>query len=338
MKKILSMLIVCVLCCGFAALAEGGGVKILACPKSLVGDYWVFNGEGVVKFGEDSGVNVVWNGPAVEGDVQTQINMMYDMIEAGVKGILVAPNDAAAVEEVVNDALEQGIVVVTWDADTANRTCMVNFAEDYSLGCQIAESLVRQMGKEEGKIALLVGQSGASNHITRAQGIRDTLAEKYPGIEIVVEMDCNDSQDIALSNAQSILASYDQIDGFATCSGCEPPAACLAIQQAIDAGQIEAGSCKVAGSNVPSSCYDYIKDGSIMSEILTSHPYQLGYAAAWMTNYLVDNGGVVPEVGTRLEIGEDIFGSELFLDVVSEDLLLTPLITVTSETIDNYDF
>ena len=75
-----------------------------------------------------------------------------------------------------------------------------------------------------------------------------------------------------------------------------------------------------------------------MSEILTSHPYQLGYAAAWMTNYLIDNGGAVPEVGTRLEIGDDVFGSSLYLDVVSEDLLLTPLLTVTTETVDDYDF
>lgn len=338
MKKVLSLVIALVLLCGFAALAEDSTPKILACPKSLLGDYWTFNGIGVEQFGEDFGVNVVWNGPATEGDVQAQINMCYDMMEAGVQGILIAPNDASAVEEVITEAVENGVIVVTWDADTtAPRTCMVNFAEDYALGCEIAESLVRQMGKEEGKVALLVGQAGASNHINRAQGIRDTLA-KYPGIEIVVEMDCNDSQDIALSNAQTILASYDQIDGFATCSGAEAPAACLAVQQAVDAGLIEAGSCKVAGSNVPSSVYDYLKDGSIMSEILTSHPYQLGYAAAWMTNYLIDNGGVVPEVGTRLEIGDDVFGSPLYLDVVSEDLLLTPLLTVTTETVDDYDF
>lgn len=338
MKKVLSVLLTLALLCGLGAALAEEDVTIFACPKQITGDYWTFNGIGVEQFAEDYGVNVVWNGPA-ESDVQMQINQVYDMMEAGAKGIMLAANDAAAVEEVVTEAIEKGLIVVTWDSDCAGpRTCMVNFAEDYALGCEIAESLVRQMGTEEGNIALLTGQAGATNHITRAQGIRDTLAEKYPGIKIVVEMDCDDSQDIALSNAQNILATYDDIRGFATCSGAEVPAAAQAVQQAIDAGLIEAGSCHVAGSMVPSSVYEYMKEGTVITEILTAHPYQLGYAAAWMTNYLIENDGVMPEVGTVLEIGDDVFGEPLSLTVVSEDLCLTPLLTVTTETIDNYDF
>ena len=51
-----------------------------------------------------------------------------------------------------------------------------------------------------------------------------------------------------------------------------------------------------------------------------------------------NHDGVMPEVGTVLEIGDDVFGEPLSLTVVSEDLCLTPLLTVTTETIDNYDF
>lgn len=337
MKKLLSILVVLTLVLSMSAAFAEETTKIFACPKSLTGDYWTFNGVGVEKFGEDFGVDVTYNGPA-EADVQAQINMCYDAIENGADGILLAANDYAAVEQLVTDAIDKGLYVVTWDADCAGpRTMMVNFAEDYQLGCQIAESLIRQMGKEEGNVALLVGQAGASNHITRAQGIRDTLA-KYPGIEIVVEMDCDDSQDIALSNAQTILATYDDIAGFATCSGAELPAACQAIQQAIDAGMIEPGSCYVAGSNTPGSIYEYLKEGVVCKEDLSSHPYQLGYAATWMVNYLIEHDGVKPEVGTVLTIGEDVFGSPLELTMVSENLALTPLLTVTPENVDNFDF
>ncbi|MDO4549234.1 MAG: substrate-binding domain-containing protein [Clostridia bacterium] len=337
MKKFLSVFVALLLVMtmfGTCALAQN---KIFACPKSLTGDYWTFNGVGVMQFGEDFGVDVSYNGPT-ESNVQAQINMVYDAIENGANGILLAPNDMAAVEQVVTDAIDAGLYVVTWDADAAGpRTMMVNFAEDYELGCQIAESLIRQMGKEEGNVALLVGQAGASNHMTRAQGIRDTLA-KYPGIEIVVEMDCDDSQDIALSNAQTILATYEDIAGFVTCSGAELPAACQAIQQAIDQGLIEAGTCYAAGSNTPGSIYEYLKEGVVCKEDLSSHPYQLGYAAAWMLNYLIENGGQIPEVGTVLDIGDDVFGSPLSLTMVSEELALTPLIVVTTENVDQFDF
>lgn len=340
MKKLFCLMVALALAltCASGALATKAAPKIFACPKEITGDYWTFNGQGVEQAGKDLGVNVVWNGPT-EADVQTQINMINDMLEAGAKGILLASSDAAAMEECVTNAVQAGAIVVTWDSDCAGpRTCMVNFADDYSLGCEIAESLIRQTGVVEGNVALLTGQSGASNHITRIQGIKDTLAQKYPGIKIVVEMDCDDSQDIALSNAQNILATYDDIIGFATVSGAEVPSAVQAVQQAIDHGLIEPGSCHVAGSMVPSSVYEYLKEGVVIKEVLSAHPLQLGYAAVWMTNYLIDNGGVMPEVGTVLKIGEDVFGEPLSLTVVNEHLCLTPLLTVTSETVDNYEF
>ena len=80
-------------------------VKILGIPFFHVLE------EGVKEAAEDLGVNAYVTGPT-DADPAQQVKIIEDLINTGVDAIVVVPNDATAVEAVLDRAREKGILVI----------------------------------------------------------------------------------------------------------------------------------------------------------------------------------------------------------------------------------
>lgn len=346
MKKLIaSLLLLCMLgglsACGTPAAAPTPGPSTPGAagtaavqktffinPKMVGAAYWEAAKSGALQAGEDLGVEVIWNGTS-EVDVAKQVNMVTDMITRKVDGIGVAVNDATSMTNVFGQAQEAGIPVVTFDSDSENaeRAYCVLPDTDEAIGEAFLAALINQMPEPKGKVAVMIASPSAANIIAWRDSALAKIERDYPDIEIVGVYPSNDDQQKAYENAKSFIQANPDLSGILCLAGAETPAACKAVEEAIEAGQLEAGQVKVGGMGIPSLVRQYIKNGT-MSESVMWDPMSLGYLTVWTLDQLsagkeIEDGMDVPGVGTIKVEGERIYcGTFRF----------------TAEDVDNYQF
>lgn len=297
-------------------------------PKMVGAAYWETAKEGAMQAGEDLGVEVIWNGTS-EVDVAKQINMVTDMITRQVDGIAVAVNDATSMTNVFNQAKEASIPVVTFDSDSENaeRAYCILPDTDEAIGEAFLAALINQMPEPKGKVAVMIASPSAANIIAWRDAALAKIEKDYPDIEIVGVYPSNDDQQKAYENAKSFIQANPDLSGILCLAAAETPAACKAVQEAVEAGQLEEGQVKIGGMGMPSLVSEYLKDGT-MSESVIWNPASMGYLAVWTLDQLaqgneIKDGTEVPGVGTIKVDGDRIYCGTF---------------TFTADDVDNYQF
>jgi ribose transport system substrate-binding protein len=147
-------------------------------------------------------------------DPSGQIADMRNLIAAGVNTIVVNPSDLSALDGVIKQASDKGIVVVTVDQGvTASQAYQVH-NDQVKYAALGADWLFKQMGGK-GNVVEMRGINGVSADADRHKGFQETLA-KYPDIKVVKETFTNWSLDPAAQQTRDILSSGLKVDGIWT--------------------------------------------------------------------------------------------------------------------------
>ena len=156
-KKILAlMLCVAMLAVGFAGCGNeaepaGDGDYEIAVVVKIVGiPFFNVLEDGVKEAAADLGVNAYVTGPT-DADPAQQVKIIEDLINTGVDAIVVVPNDATAVEAVLDRAREKGILVIANESpNQAGADYDVEMIENKKFAEEIAEDFAQRMGGEGG--------------------------------------------------------------------------------------------------------------------------------------------------------------------------------------------
>jgi ribose transport system substrate-binding protein len=165
-----------------------------------------------------------------QGNANTQIQQIQSMIDAKLDAIVVEAGSATALDRVVADACDKGIVVTNFDSevDTDHLTSKINTDQE-AWGKQMAEFLVGKLhGK--GKIIVLNGPAGVSVSDARRKGAEPVL-KANPGIEILAETNTAYNSAPAQEAVNNLLFSNPQIDGILSQGGALTAGAILAFQK-----------------------------------------------------------------------------------------------------------
>jgi len=139
-------------------------------------------------------------------DKLKQINGVQDLIARGVKGILISPIDAVGVNAAYDAAAAAKIPIVSVARGSASPNQTIHVAMDEKqVGRDIAEWTARKLGGK-GKVALLMGPSGAATFRNLGDGYSEVMA-KYPGIEIVFRADGPLTRERGVKQAEDALAA-----------------------------------------------------------------------------------------------------------------------------------
>ena len=149
----------------------------------------------------------------VKSDAVEQAQIIESLIEKKVDGIAVSVNDADALREAIDKAVDAGIPVVTFDSDApkSKRFAYYGTANAPS-GRLMGETLVQKMGTK-GKVAILMGTHGAPNLEERKEGILEVLA-KYPDIQVVATEYCDDDVNKAVSGMEAVMQAHPDLTGW----------------------------------------------------------------------------------------------------------------------------
>lgn len=296
-------------------------------PKSIGPAYWAAAEKGAKKAAADLKVEVLFNAPT-EADSSKQINMIQDMLTRKVSGIGVSPNDAKAVGPVFKKAKGQGVNIVTWDSDApdTDRQYYVAPATDQEVGELLAKTIGEEIGGK-GQVAFMVAGLGSQNQIAKSNAAKAYFAANYPDIEVVTTVASDDDQQKAYANAQNLLQTYPDLKGIIGFAGGEPPAAAEVVEQAVKAGTLEKNQIAITGIAVPSVVKNYIKNGTIKTDIIWD-PGKLAYVTVYIMDQLaqgkeIKDGMEIPTIGTVKVDGQSVFIGTL---------------EVTNENVDSFDF
>jgi ribose transport system substrate-binding protein len=162
-------------------------------------------------------VKIDWLTPPNEdGSVQAQ--RIAEAVNSGANAILLSSSDAGKVRGAVNEAVDRGVPVMTFDSDVPDSKRFSFYGgDDVKMGEQVMDELAAQMGGK-GKVAIFAGNQNALNLQARVKGVRDAAA-RHPGITIVDAFYHAETPQDAAAEVLRVKNAYPDISGYAMIGG-----------------------------------------------------------------------------------------------------------------------
>ena len=162
-------------------------------------------------------VRVVWLTPPQE-DGQVQAQRIQQAVNDGADAILISCSDAGKVTGAINDAVDRGVAVMTFDSDAPQSKRFAFYGvDDLKTGQTTMAELAKLMGGK-GKVAILAGNQNAPNLQRRVQGAKDEAA-KHPGMQVVGTFNHIETPQDAAAEVIRVDNAYPDIQGWAMVGG-----------------------------------------------------------------------------------------------------------------------
>lgn len=217
----------------------------------------------------DDKIKLTFEGPSDETDVEDQINIIDAVLGKNPDVLCLSAIDMDSCQAQLEAAEENGIPVIVLDSGVktgnVNATCVV---DNYQAGVQAAVKLADTIGGS-GKIAVMAHVESAQNCQEREQGFTETIAEKYPDIEIVNISHQNEETSVS-EMAESVLKLFPDVKGYF----CTNENVSGDVLDAISASGKEVA---VVGIDAGKKQKDAIKSGKEVG-VLVQNAYGMGYA------------------------------------------------------------
>ena len=207
---------------GAPAAAPGGALKIAMIAKSSTNPVFLSARTGAEAAAREANakgakVEIVWLTPPTE-DGQVQAQRVAQAVNEGAGAILISCSDAAKVTGAINDAVDRGVPVMTFDSDAPQSKRFAFYGvDDAKTGEAVMKELAAQMG-DKGKIAILAGNQNAPNLRKRVDGVKAEAA-KHPGISVVGTFYHIETPQDAAAEVVRVQNAYPEIQGWAMIGG-----------------------------------------------------------------------------------------------------------------------
>ena len=145
---------------------------------------------------------------------EAQIASIQTMIDSGYDAILIDPSSTTALDSVIEEAIDAGIVVVVFD-QSVETDAPYKIATDYRKRAQIGAEYIVEMLGGQGNIIMDLGLSGASMAEEEYQ-VAKAVFEAEEGINIVATYESNYEQGSTYTGVSSALTAADTIDAVWT--------------------------------------------------------------------------------------------------------------------------
>jgi len=175
---------------------------------------------------------------AKQFEVSQQVEIIENLIARQVDGIAVSALDDEGLVGVIEQAVDAGIAVITFDAPAPSSKALsyigtMNETAGYTGGVELARLL-----DGEGKVAVLQGGLGASNLNDRFEGFEKALSEKAPNAVIVAREDTQGKIEMVVNKCEAILQAHPDLRAIFSVSAEGIPGAAPVLEQQDKAGEV----------------------------------------------------------------------------------------------------
>ncbi|MDC7225813.1 MAG: substrate-binding domain-containing protein [Spirochaetales bacterium] len=219
------------------AAAADGATEIALIIKATDSGFWQKVIEGGKAFDADNAdVNVTVYGPASEADIEEAIGILENVVESGPDAIVIATNAGEGAVPAVENALSQGIPVITVDTKIPTDVTS-HLATDNVLGGKLAAQAMVEFFEEygiekKGTVAIVAAVAGVDTIIERDGGFIDELKVLAPEVTILDPRYVDNDIAKSMTTAEDLITTYDDLIGIYADNNHTGDGVALAIEQA----------------------------------------------------------------------------------------------------------
>ncbi|MGH9361567.1 MAG: sugar ABC transporter substrate-binding protein, partial [Thermoanaerobaculia bacterium] len=157
-----------------------------------------------------------------DGDADRQFQQVRSFITQGVDGIIIAPKDAKTVIPMIRAANAAGIPMVLYNrpADKSDARSVAVVADNYAITRATVRCLAEEArrGGKKRQAAVLIGDLGDMNAISRRDGFEDEAKQHPDVIEVVARIATEWKQEKALAGLTNAYQASPEISLIFTSS------------------------------------------------------------------------------------------------------------------------
>ncbi len=172
MKTVKGILAIALLISLFLSGSAQEPVRVGLITKTETNPFFVKMKEGAQAKADELGIELLTAAGSFDGDNQSQVTAIENMVSAGVQGILITPSDTRAIVPAIERAREAGVVVIALDTptDPQDATDALFATDNFQAGLLIGQYAKAAMGDTAPVIATLDLAPGITVGILRHNG------------------------------------------------------------------------------------------------------------------------------------------------------------------------
>jgi len=172
--------------------------------------------QATVDLGIANGRNVVVDNLAPPvSTLDAQKAKVQAAISKGTRGLIVSCVDTL-LSSTINDAVDKGIPVITFDSDCPDSKRLAFYGTDNTAaGAEAADLLASALNETGGKrVGILSGRVGADNLDARVRAFEARLNDKYPTLELENISNCDETSESCKTELEDEIAQFADLDGL----------------------------------------------------------------------------------------------------------------------------
>lgn len=304
-------------------------MNIAVICKNKRDQYWESVWKACDDAEEEMDITIMRLAPDIE-NVDDQISMISQAISANVDAIVLAPIDTDAENEVLYNATNAGIPILTIDSDVSYEGRVSYIGTQNSSAAAIAGRYAKDLLNDDGKIGIIyhgatstadLRKSGFTEELNLAESNSNTMPagagskhnnsqseEKQSennedeknssesNIKIADSCDGEGDMEISKDMAKKLITE-EHVNLIYTTNQPGTRGACEAIEELIEAGTIQDDEVQLVGFDYFDGAYNYVTSG-ILDAVIVQNPYNMGYLGIRCAKNLVNGEEVASLIDT----------------------------------------
>lgn len=229
-----------------------------------------------VKLGADNAakelnVEITFEGPATEQEVDKQLDMLSTALGKDPAAIGFAALDSKAAASLLEEAKSKNIPIVAFDSGVDSDIPVATASTDnIKAAGEAAEQMAKLIG-DSGKVAIIVHDLTSTTGVNRVEGFKQAIAANHPNIQIVAVETAQGDPVKSADAAKALLAKYPDLKGF---FGANEGSAVGVLNGVKEAGKLD--QITIIGYDSGKAQQDAIRAGE-MEGAITQNPIGIGY-------------------------------------------------------------
>ncbi len=251
--------------------SSGSGDKktVAIVSKGYQHQFWQAVKKGAEAKGKELNVNVTFEGPDKETNVDQQVTMLQSALDKKPAALGIAALDSKAVAPLLEQAKSASIPVIAFDSGVDSDIPVSTAATDNkAAAAEAAKHLAEAIG-HKGKIAVVTHSDTSTTGVDRRDGFIEYMKAHEPNIQIVTHQNGDGDQAKSADIAKAIIqANPDLVGLYGTNEG-----AAIGVVQGVK--ELGKKGLKIVGFDSGKAQIDAIKSGDMIGAV-TQNPISIG--------------------------------------------------------------
>lgn len=253
------------------APAEGQKMYIPIISKGFQHQFWQAVKIGAQKAAAELNVDITFEGPETESQVDKQLEMFQVALDKKPSAIGFAALDSQASIPLLKKAQDSGIPIIAFDSGVESDIPVSTVATNNATAAGIAAEKMAGLIGGEGEVAIVAHDQTSRTGIDRRDGFVNRMKDKYPNIKIVDIQYAGGDHLKSTDAAKAIMQAHPNLKGiFGTNEG-----SAIGVVNAVSEAKM-AGKVVVVGYDSGKAQIDAIKNG-LMAGAVSQNPVGIGY-------------------------------------------------------------